>query len=58
MTQEDLVLQLHEERMSAVVIHTRLVEIFGPLALAYSSVTRIARSARWTDNSLVRPGRP
>jgi hypothetical protein len=58
MTQEDLVLQLHEERMSVVEIHTGLVEIFSLLALAYSSVTRIARSASWTDNSSMRPGRP
>jgi hypothetical protein len=45
MTQEDLVVQLHEEGISAAAIHTRLVEILGSLALAYSSVTRIARSA-------------
>jgi hypothetical protein len=39
MTQEDLILQLHEEEMSAVAIHTRLVEVFGPFALTYPSVT-------------------
>jgi hypothetical protein len=44
--------------MSAIAIHTRLVLIFGPLALTYLSVTRIARSASRTDNSQARPGRP
>jgi hypothetical protein len=44
MMQEDLVLQLHEQGMSAVTIHTRLVEIFDPLAMVYLSVTRIAMS--------------
>jgi hypothetical protein len=45
MRQEDLVFQLHEEGILSVEIHTKLVDIFGPLALAYSLVTRIARSA-------------
>jgi hypothetical protein len=58
MTQEDLVLQLHEEGTSAVAIYERLVEVFGPLAMAYSSVTRITRKASWTDNFPARLGRP
>jgi hypothetical protein len=58
MTLEDLVAQLHEQGISAVTIHTRLVEIFGPLAIAYWSVTWIARSASWTGNSSARSGRP
>jgi hypothetical protein len=33
MTQEDLVCQLHEEGMSAVAIHMRLVGVFGSLAI-------------------------
>jgi hypothetical protein len=56
MTQEDLVLQLHEEGMSAIAIHTRLVEIFDPAAFAYSSVKRITRSASWTSNPSARSG--
>jgi hypothetical protein len=58
MTQQDLVLQLHEEWISAVAIRTRLVEVFGLLAFAYSSVTRIVRSMSWTDNCPARQGRP
>jgi hypothetical protein len=58
MTQEDFVLQLHEEWMLVFAIHTRLVEIFDSLALAYSLVARIARSASLTDNSTAKPGRP
>jgi hypothetical protein len=58
MMQEDLVLQLHEQEISAVVIHTRLVEVFYFLAMAYSFVTQIMRSASWTGNSSARPGRP
>jgi hypothetical protein len=57
MTQKDLVLQLYEEEMPVRAIHTRLVEIFGPLAVAYFSVTRIARSASWTGNYSARAGR-
>jgi hypothetical protein len=57
MMQEDLVLQLCEKRMLAIAMHTRLVEVFGLLAMVYSSVTRIARSASWTGNSSARPGR-
>jgi hypothetical protein len=58
MMQEDLVLQLHEQGIVSVAIHMRFVEVFGPLAIAYSSVTRIARSASWTGNSSARPGMP
>jgi hypothetical protein len=58
MAQQDLVLQLHEERISAVAIHTRLVGVFGPLGFAYSSVTSIVRSTSWTDNCPARQGTP
>jgi hypothetical protein len=58
MAQEDLVHQLDEKRMSAVAIHMRLVDIFGPLAIGYSTVTKIARRTSWTDNSPVGPERP
>jgi hypothetical protein len=57
MMQEDLVLQLHKQGMSAVAIHTRLVDVFGHLAMAYSSATRIAGSESWTGNSSGRTGR-
>jgi hypothetical protein len=56
--QEDLVLQFHEQRMSAVATHTRLVDAFDLLVIVYSLVTRITKSANWTGNSSARPGRP
>jgi hypothetical protein len=43
MMQEDLVLQLHEEGMSTLAIYMRLVDVFGSLAIEYSSVTEITR---------------
>jgi hypothetical protein len=55
MTQEDLVLQLDEEGMSAIAIHTRLVDVFVSLALTYLWVMRIARTASWSDNSPASP---
>jgi hypothetical protein len=58
MTQEDLVHQIHEEGTSAVAIHTRLVEVFDPLAIGYWTVTKIARRTSWTDNSPAGPERP
>jgi hypothetical protein len=57
MKQQDLVFELYEQGMSAFAIHIKLVDIFGPLAMAYSSVTRMARSASWTGNSSAKPGR-
>jgi hypothetical protein len=57
MTQEDLVLQLHEEGISAVAIHMRLFDVFGPLAIGYSSVTKITKRTSWMANSPARPGR-
>jgi hypothetical protein len=56
MTQEDLVHQLHEEGMSAIAIHMRFVEIFSLLAIAYSTVIKIARRTSWIDNSPTTPG--
>jgi rRNA processing protein Gar1 len=48
MSQEDLVLSLHEEGLTAKQIHERLVEIFGPLAMPYSIVTRtIKKTSRF-----------
>jgi hypothetical protein len=58
MTQQDLVLQLHEEGISAVAIHIRLVEVFGLLALVYLSMTRIVSGTSWTGNCPARQGRP
>jgi hypothetical protein len=58
LTQEDLVHQLHEKGMSAVAIHIKLVQDFGPLAIGYSRITKIARRTSWTDNSPAGPERP
>jgi hypothetical protein len=46
------------EGMSAVAIHMRLVEVFGSIAIAYSSVTQISRSASCTCNFSAGPRRP
>jgi hypothetical protein len=50
MTQKDLVVSFHEEGLSAKEIHERLVEIFGGLAMAYSTITRILRETCWTPS--------
>jgi transposase len=50
MSEEDLVLSLHEESLTAKQIHERLVEIFGPLAMPYSIVTRTIRKTSWTPS--------
>jgi transposase len=50
MSKEDLVLSLHEEGLTAKQIHERLVEVFGPLAMLYSIVTRTIRKASWTPS--------
>jgi hypothetical protein len=57
MMQEDLLLQLNEEGISAVAIHMRLVDVFGLLAIGYFSVTKITRRTSWTANSPANPGR-
>jgi hypothetical protein len=43
MSQEDLVVSLHGEGLTAKQIHERLVEIFGRLAMPYSIVTTTIR---------------
>jgi hypothetical protein len=48
MSQKDLVLSLHKEGLTAKAIYERLVEIFGPLAMPYSIVTRTFRENCWT----------
>jgi transposase len=50
MSQEDLVLSLHEEGLTEQQIHERLVEIFGPLAMPYSIVARIIRKTSCTPS--------
>jgi hypothetical protein len=44
--------------MSAVAIHTRLVQFFGTFAMRYLTVTKIARRTSWTENSPAGPERP
>jgi hypothetical protein len=48
MSQKDLVLSLRKEGMTVEAIHERLVEIFGLLAMPYSTITRIFREICWT----------
>jgi transposase len=43
MSQKDLILSLREKGLTAKQIYKRLVEIFGLLAIAYSTVTKIQR---------------
>jgi hypothetical protein len=43
MSQKDLVLSLHKEGLMAKAIHERLVELFGLLAMPYSTITRTLR---------------
>jgi transposase len=50
MSQENLVLSLHEEGLKAKQIHERLVEIFGLLTIPYSIVTRTIRKINWTPS--------
>jgi hypothetical protein len=50
MTERDLVASLHEEGLSAKEVHERLVEIFGGLAMAYSTITRTLRETSWTPS--------
>jgi hypothetical protein len=61
LSRKDLVLSLHEEGLTTKEIHERLVEIFGRLAMPYSTVTRTSRetcrtaSEDWSENSGGRP---
>jgi hypothetical protein len=50
MSQEDLVLSLHEEDLTAQQINERLVEISGPLPMPHSIVTGIIRKTSWTPS--------
>jgi rRNA processing protein Gar1 len=47
MSQKDLVLSLHKKGLTAKAIHKQLVDIFGPLAMPYSTVTRTFRETCW-----------
>jgi hypothetical protein len=48
MTQYDLVLSLQAQRQSATEIHHNLVQAFGEVATAYSTVTRTVKQSNWT----------
>jgi hypothetical protein len=43
MSQGDAVHFLYENGLQADIIHDHLVEVFGPVVMAYSTVTRIMR---------------
>jgi hypothetical protein len=47
MSQQDFVLTLHAEGQSTTEIHRHLVQVFGELAIAYSTVSRTIRALRW-----------
>jgi hypothetical protein len=50
MCQKDLVLSLREEGSTAKQTYERLVEAFGPLAIAYSTATKTLRKTYWTPS--------
>jgi transposase len=61
MSQADAVRFLHANGLPADVIHEHLVEVFGPIAMAYSTVTRTIRQTSWTTpeaNEEISRGRP
>jgi hypothetical protein len=48
--QKDLVLSLREEGLGAKQIYERLVETFGPLAIAYPTVTKALKKTYWAPS--------
>jgi hypothetical protein len=48
MSQADAVRFLHGNGLPADVVHHHLVDVFGPMAMAYSTVTRTMREMSWT----------
>jgi hypothetical protein len=50
MSQKDLILSLREKGLTAKQIYERLVEIFGLLAIVYSTVTKIIRKTCWASS--------
>jgi hypothetical protein len=61
MSQHDAVRFLHHNGLPADLIHEHLVEVFGPLAMAYSTVTRTIRQLSWTtpeEQDDISKGRP
>jgi hypothetical protein len=50
MCQKHLVLSLGEEGPAAKQIYERLVETFGPLVIAYSTVTKTLKKTYWAHS--------
>jgi hypothetical protein len=48
MSQADAVRFLHRNGLLVDLIHHHLVDVFGPMAMAYSTVTRTIREMSWT----------
>jgi hypothetical protein len=48
MSQADAMRFPHGNALAADVIHQHLVDVFGPMAMAYSTVTRTIREMSWT----------
>ena len=50
MTQYSLVVSWHHQKVPATVIHQRLLDLFGDLAISYPTVTRTIRKLSWSTN--------
>jgi hypothetical protein len=48
MDQGSICLYLNRKGLSAKAIHNELVQVFGPDAIAYSTVTKTLRTSHWT----------
>jgi hypothetical protein len=57
MSQHDAVRFLSSEGLPADIIHQHLIEVFGEMAMAYSTVTRTLRERSWTLTDIPK-GRP
>jgi hypothetical protein len=50
MSQQDLVLALHAQGHLTTEIHCYLVQVFGELAIAYSTISRTIRVLSWATS--------
>jgi hypothetical protein len=48
MDQGSICFYLNRKGLSAKAIHNELVQVFGPDAIAYSTVTKTRRASHWT----------
>jgi hypothetical protein len=57
MSQHDVIRFLYSQGLTADIIHQHLVEVFGEMIIAYSTITRIIRERSWTPKDIPK-GRP